>query len=207
MGPSPACCNIGVDYEVGCRPRSSCATQTPSFRCHRRFPLRPTTRGRVGAGTVHSQRLAFGLANYFTPDTSTSSTRKRPGRLQWNGRGLLSAQLTDEREAGGLADLGGQLLSRNIGLRVTTASEHAVFNFAGRLRIRRAASSAWGSNPTWPNPVLKNSNRAGEEAALSASPTIRRTGVPGLSGSIIPAAGWNARPGTGSCCPRSPSSI
>jgi hypothetical protein len=163
-------------------------------------------------GTVLAQALftvddwAFGLANYFTPDTLNifyAEATWAPA-VKWPRGFKLSAQLTDEREAGGTVDLGGQLLSRNIGLRVTAASEHAVFNFAVSTTDPHGdIISPWGSNPTYTNPVLKNSNRAGEEAALfSVAYDFAGQGLPGLSGSIILASGWNARdPATGDALP------
>jgi hypothetical protein len=163
-------------------------------------------------GTVLAQALftvddwAFGLANYLTPDTLNifyAEATWAPA-VKWPRGFKLSAQLTDEREAGGTVDLGGQLLSRNIGLRVTAASEHAVFNFAVSTTDPHGdIISPWGSNPTYTNPVLKNSNRAGEEAALfSVAYDFAGQGLPGLSGSIILASGWNARdPATGDALP------
>ena len=96
--------------------------------------------------------------------------------------------------------MSGQLLSRNVGLRVTTASQNAVFNLAvSTTDSHGGIISPWGSNPTYTNPVLKNSNRAGEEAALfSVAYDFAGHGVAGLSASVILAAGWDARdPATG----------
>jgi outer membrane porin, OprD family len=87
------------------------------------------------------------------------------------------------------------VLSRNIGLQLTTSSKNAVYKLAvSTTDARGGIISPWGSNPTYTNPVLKNSNRAGEDAALfSAAYDFAGQGIAGLSGSIILATGWNAR--------------
>jgi hypothetical protein len=160
-------------------------------------------------GTVLAQALftvdnwAFGVANYFTPQTLNifyAEATWTPA-VTWPKGFKLSGQFTDQAEVSGSgATFNGQLLSRNVGLRMTTASENAVYNFA--VSTTDAAGgiiSPWGSNPTYTNPVIKNSNRPGESAALfSVAYDFAAHGVPGLSASIILAAGWNARdPSTG----------
>jgi outer membrane porin, OprD family len=163
-------------------------------------------------GTVLAQALltvddwAFGLAEYFTPETLNifyAEATWAPA-VEWPPGFKLSAQFTDERETAGATGLSDQVLSRNIGLQVTTSSKNAVYKLAVSTTDPRGnIISPWGSNPTYTNPVLKNSNRAGEEAALfSAAYDFAGQGIDGLSGSIILAAGWNARdPVTGEPLP------
>jgi hypothetical protein len=146
---------------------------------------------------------AFGLAEYFTPDTLNVFYAEATWTPQpsWLSGFKFSGQFTDQREAGDLSHLAaGQVLSRNVGFRATYSRKASVFTAAvSTTAAEGGIISPWGSNPTYTNPVLKNSNRAGEEAVLfSASHDFSEQGLNGLSGSVIFAAGWNARdPSTG----------
>jgi hypothetical protein len=160
-------------------------------------------------GTVLAQALftlgdwAFGVAEYFTPDTLNifyAEATWTP-QVNWLSGLKFSGQFTDQREAGDLSSIaGGQTLSRNLGFRATYSRKASVFTAAfSTTAVEGGIISPWGSNPTYTNPVLKNSNRAGEDAVLfSASHDFSEQGLNGVSGSVIFAAGWNARdPATG----------
>jgi hypothetical protein len=186
------------DYEVGYLSEVKLRNADSFIPMSQAVPFATEDQGTVLAQALFSvDNWSFGLANYFTPDTLNilyGEATWRP-QVQWPQGFKLSAQFTDQREVGGLSSLGGQLLSRNIGLRATTTWESAVFNLAvSTTDSQGGIISPWGSNPTYTNPVLKNSNRPGEEAALfSAAYDFSGQGIAGLSGSIILAAGWNAR--------------
>ena len=185
------------DYEVGYLSKVKLRNADTFIPMSQAVPFATEDEGTVLAQALFTvDEWAFGVANYFTPETLNifyAEATWAPA-VKWPRGFKLSAQLTDQREVGGLADLSGQVLSRNVGLRLTTASENAVFNFAvSTTDSHGGIISPWGSNPTYTNPVLKNSNRAGEEAALfSVAYDFAGHGVAGLSASVILAAGWNA---------------
>jgi len=118
----------------------------------------------------------------------------------------LSAQFTDEREAGGLANLG-QVLSRNIGCARPAPGSPRCSTSPCPRPTRMAISSAVGIESTYTNAVLKNSNRAGKKRRCSASPMISvRKGSPGERIDHSRRGMECARPRNRESLPRSPSS-
>jgi hypothetical protein len=192
------------DYEVGYLSKVKLRNSDTFIPMSQAVPFATEDEGTVLAQALFTVNdWAFGVANYFTPETLNifyAEATWSPA-VKWPKGFKLSAQFTDQRDpTGGHTVSSAQLLSRNIGVRMTTASANAVYSLAfSKTDSHGGIISPWGSNPTYTNPVLKNSNRAGENAALfSVSYDFAGRGVPGLSASVIVAAGWDARdPGTG----------
>jgi len=195
------------DYKVGYLSKVKLRDADTFIPMSQAVPFATTDEGTLLAQALFTiDNWAFGLAEYFTPDALNILYGEATWTPQasWLSGFKLSAQITDQRETGSSVNLGGQLLSRNVGLRATFSDKSSVFTGAiSTTDAQGGIISPWGSNPTYTNPVLENSNRAGEEAVLaSVSHDFRGQGVDGLSGSIIFAAGWNARdPGTGEPLP------
>jgi hypothetical protein len=191
------------DYEVGYLSKVKLRNSDTFIPMSQAVPFATEDEGTVLAQALFTiDTWAFGVANYYTPGTLNifyAEATWAPA-VKWPKGFKLSAQFTDQSEPTGHATLNGQLLSRNVGLRMTTASQNAVYSVAlSKTNSNGGIISPWGSNPTYTNPVLKNSNRAGENAALfSFSYDFAGHGVRGLSTSVILAAGWAARdPATG----------
>lgn len=186
------------DYEIGYLSKVKLRNSDTFIPMSQAVPFATEDRGMLLAQALFTVNAwSFGLANYFVPDTLNvlyGEATWTP-QVKWPSGFKLSAQLTDQREATSVTNLSGQVLSRNVGLRAVSSTSSSVYTFAVSTTDERGSIiSPWGSNPTYTNPVLKNSNRAGEDAALvSVAHDFSGQGLAGLSGSIIFAAGWNAR--------------
>ncbi len=108
------------DYEVGYLSKVKLRNADTFIPMSQAVPFATEDEGTVLAQALFTvDEWAFGVANYFTPDTLNifyAEATWAPA-VKWPHGFKLSAQLTDQREVGGFADLSGQVLSRNVGLR------------------------------------------------------------------------------------------
>jgi hypothetical protein len=159
-------------------------------------------------GTYLAQALfsawgtSVGVSEYFTPQNLNILYAEASWTPQVGSKyGLkLSTQFTDQRTVGGSLSFRDRALSQNLGARATLSYRHALVTFAYSVTATDGAVvSPWGSNPSYTTAAIKNTNRAGEQAALaSGSYDFRELGFPGLSAVAVYSYAWNARLASGS---------
>lgn len=144
---------------------------------------------------------SIGLAEYFTPNSLNifygEAVYTLPPRGEWGLK--LSGQYTGERSAAESPSLSGTTpLSRNGGARATLSYRHTVLTIAvSKTAETGPVISPWGSNPSYTSAAIKNTNRAGENAALvSLSYEFSRFGAKGLSAAALFSHAWGAQDAT-----------
>ena len=144
---------------------------------------------------------SIGLAEYFTPNNLNiyygEAVYTLPPRGEWGLK--LSGQYTGERSAVESPSLSGTTpLSRNGGARAALSYRHAVLTIAiSKTGETGPVISPWGSNPSYTSAAIKNTNRAGESAALvSLSYEFSRFGAKGLSAAALFSHAWGAQDAT-----------
>ena len=143
---------------------------------------------------------SIGLAEYFTPNNLNifygEAVYTLPPKGEWGVK--LSGQFTGERSVTESLSLSGTPLSRNGGVRATLSYRHAVLTLAlSKTAETGQVISPWGSNPSYTAAAIKNTNRAGESAALvSLSYEFSRFGAKGLSAAALFSHAWAAQDAT-----------
>jgi hypothetical protein len=154
-------------------------------------PTEETTIGAIDYWVDDTLNIFYAEFDYVFPERGLFGAR-------------LDAQFTVQRSVGKDLITGRSFDTRSFGLRTALSYEKAILNLAftstdDEERIR----SPWGSDPSYLARMLKNYNRAGEDAwGVGISYHFARLGLPGVSTVVSFTHGQNARnASTGSSLP------